>query len=90
MIEQAFKTLENKDAVLGPSNDGGYYLLGMNQLYSELFANKEWSTESVAPATIQDFRNLALEYDLLTELTDIDNEEDLRSIPNSIVAHLLK
>jgi|3_EtaG_2_1085321.scaffolds.fasta_scaffold48380_3 hypothetical protein len=90
VIEKAFKSLENKDAVLGPSNDGGYYLLGMKQLHNQLFVNKEWSTESVASDTINDFRNLKLSFDLLDELTDIDNEEDLRSIPDITIQQLLK
>ncbi|MGM0579100.1 MAG: TIGR04282 family arsenosugar biosynthesis glycosyltransferase [Bacteroidota bacterium] len=89
VIEQAFKSLESKDAVLGPSNDGGYYLLGMNQLHAQLFKNKEWSTDSVAPETIQDFKRLKLGYFLLEELTDIDNEEDLRSLTSLIVKDLL-
>ena len=90
VIEQAFTVLESKDVVLGPSNDGGYYLLGMNQFHSELFTSKNWSTESVAPDTIKDFERLGLEFSLLEELIDIDNEEDLRSIPDRIVEQLLE
>ncbi|SMG33737.1 hypothetical protein SAMN05661096_02156 [Marivirga sericea] len=90
VIAEAFKTLESKGAVLGPSNDGGYYLLGMNQLYTQLFEQKEWSTESVAPDTIQDFKSLNVKYYLLEQLTDIDNEEDLKSIPDTVVKQLLK
>jgi rSAM/selenodomain-associated transferase 1 len=89
VIEQAFKSLESKDAVLGPSNDGGYYLLGMNQLHTELFKNKEWSTDSVAFDTMQDFKNLNLKFELLNELTDIDNEEDLNTLPNDIIEQFL-
>ncbi|HET8861451.1 TIGR04282 family arsenosugar biosynthesis glycosyltransferase [Marivirga sp.] len=89
VIEHAFKSLENKDAVLGPSNDGGYYLLGMNQLHPEFFQNKDWSTESVALDTLQDFKNLHLKFELLEELTDIDNDDDLKSIPDTIVKQLL-
>ncbi|ADR23338.1 hypothetical protein MATR_28130 [Marivirga tractuosa] len=89
VIDQAFKSLGSKDAVLGPSNDGGYYLLGMNQLHTELFENKEWSTDTVASDTMQDFKNLNLEFELLKELTDIDNEEDLKSIPEAEKQQLL-
>ncbi|RUA28220.1 MAG: glycosyltransferase [Bacteroidetes bacterium] len=89
VIEQAFTSLETQDTVLGSSNDGGYYLLGMNELHTQLFRNKEWSTDSVAPETIQDFKRLKLDYFLLEELTDIDNEEDLKSIPDDLVKQLL-
>lgn len=89
IIAQAFESLKTQDAVLGPSNDGGYYLLGMNRLIPEVFADKKWSTESVAPDTIQDFNKLNLQYSLLEGLTDIDTEEDLKSIPDDIVKQLL-
>lgn len=89
VIEEGFKSLESNDTVLGPSNDGGYYLLGMNQLYPDLFKNKTWSTETVAPDSIQDFKNLNLKYILLKELIDIDDEEDLRSLPSSIIDEIL-
>jgi rSAM/selenodomain-associated transferase 1 len=89
VIEQAFTSLETQDTVLGPSNDGGYYLLGMNELHTQLFRNKEWSTDSVASDTINDFRNLKLSFDLLDELTDIDNEEDLNTLPNDVIEEFL-
>ncbi len=76
-IEQAFKALETNDAVVGPTFDGGYYLLGMNQFHRPLFQNKTWSTDSVYPDTIQDFQNLKLSYFDLEKLSDIDEEKDL-------------
>jgi len=90
VVEQAFKSLQSNDVVLGPSNDGGYYLLGMNRLHPEFFYNKEWSTETVAPETIKDFKDLGLKFSLLEELTDIDNEDDLKTIPDQDVSTLLK
>jgi rSAM/selenodomain-associated transferase 1 len=89
IISKGFEALRTQDAILGPSNDGGYYLLGMNKLHAEFFKNKKWSTDSVAPDTIQDFKKLNLKYALLEELTDIDTEEDLKSIPSAIVDKLL-
>jgi hypothetical protein len=77
IIAQAFEQLTSYDAVLGPAKDGGYYLLGMNQLIHEVFRNKEWSTDSVAASTILDFKNKNLSYSLLTTLTDVDEEPDL-------------
>ncbi len=78
ILQQAFETLNHKDIVLGPAEDGGYYLLGMKQLIPELFQNKPWSTHHVLKATLQDLKNLDLKYDLLPELNDIDNYEDLK------------
>jgi rSAM/selenodomain-associated transferase 1 len=89
VIQQAFPKLESHDAILGPSNDGGYYLLGMNKLIPEVFKDKTWSTDSVAPDTIEDFKRLNLNFALLEELTDIDTEEDLKSIPEKTARKLL-
>ncbi len=77
IIEQAFQQLEKHDAVIGPAKDGGYYLLGMKKLTPELFKNKNWSTDSVASDTINDFKRLGLSYAELPILTDVDEEKDL-------------
>ncbi len=84
-INKAFQILEIKDAVIGPSTDGGYYLIGMNQLVAEVFSNKNWSTETVNSDTILDFDNLNISYGKLQPLTDIDTEEDLKTMPKEIV-----
>ena len=77
LIIQAFKNLENHDFVIGPAIDGGYYLLGMKSLETCLFENKNWSTNTVAAETLNDFRLLQKSFCILTELSDIDTENDL-------------
>lgn len=77
IIENAFLKLEKFDCVIGPTFDGGYYLLGMNTWQETLFQYKTWSTESVYSETIQDFENLQLSYYNLPKLSDIDEEKDL-------------
>jgi hypothetical protein len=81
LINGAFRVLESKDAVLGPSTDGGYYLVGMQHLIPEIFEGKNWSTESVTPDTLKDFETQGKSYALLIALTDIDTEADLITIP---------
>ena len=76
IIEEAFEKLNNHDVVIGPSEDGGYYLLGMNNLYPQLFQHKKWSTESVFIDTIEDILELGLSHYTLPTLTDIDTEND--------------
>lgn len=76
-INQSFIALESKDVVIGPTYDGGYYLLGMKKLHAALFENKNWSTETVYSDTITDFEQLGLSYSNLLKLTDIDEEKDL-------------
>ncbi|KYG76296.1 hypothetical protein EV198_3188 [Roseivirga ehrenbergii] len=77
ILEQAFSALEKHDAVIGGAVDGGYYLIGMNRLITDVFQNKKWSTEEVFPSTIQDFKNKGLSYFELPVLNDVDTEEDL-------------
>ena len=76
-IEEAFQQLQEKQVVIGPSADGGYYLLGMNALYPGLFINKNWGTSTVAEDTLQTITELALSYARLETLNDIDTIDDL-------------
>jgi rSAM/selenodomain-associated transferase 1 len=77
IIEDAFDKLDSSDVVIGPSSDGGYYLLGLTQLVPDLFKNKRWSTDTVLSSTIQDTVSLRKSCSFLTELSDIDTAEDL-------------
>ncbi len=80
IMEQAFLELRQHDTVIGPSTDGGYYLLGMKTLHHELFNSKSWSTDQVLAQTIADIKDQKLSCFLLPELTDIDREDDLRTM----------
>lgn len=77
LIDQAFKVLDKNDIVIGPAKDGGYYLLGMKQLYPPLFENKSWSTATVFIDTVRDIARLNLSYEQLPQLTDIDEAGDV-------------
>ena len=69
-------SLDEKDIVLGPCDDGGFYLLGCSELHPVLFANIEWSTPSVLDQTIEKIMEANLSYRLLERLHDIDRAED--------------
>lgn len=75
-IETAFKKLNQHDVVIGPSKDGGYYLLGMKRIHENIFKNKSWGTESVLKDTMKDLQNSDVEF--LEELNDIDTFEDMK------------
>ena len=77
LLRQALAHLTTHDLVLGPADDGGYYLLGMNKLAPELFDNKSWSTASVLPDTLADAARLGLRVARLPTLPDVDSVEDL-------------
>lgn len=78
LVQEAFSELENHDAVIGPSSDGGYYLLGLKEAETNIFSNIRWSTAEVFEKTIENFKGLELNFRILVELTDIDTEDDLR------------
>ena len=80
-IEDTFRILKNKNVVIGPSNDGGYYLIGMNYLDAKIFENKNWGQESVLNDTIRDIDDKT-NIHLLDEKTDIDTYDDLCQFPN--------
>ncbi|MCX2741079.1 TIGR04282 family arsenosugar biosynthesis glycosyltransferase [Pontibacter anaerobius] len=77
IIRRAYQELETHDVVIGPALDGGYYLIGMNCLYPQLFQDKRWSTEHVFPDTLEDVKRMRLSYALLPSLSDVDHAEDL-------------
>ena len=77
-IEIAFQKLENHDVVIGPAEDGGYYLLGLKCIPENIFSNKEWSTETVFKDTLNDI--VTYKIHLLDTKNDIDIVDDIKNI----------
>jgi len=67
-------------AVLGPSSDGGYYLLGLKAAHRRLFEDIVWSTEHVAAQTRERARDIGLELHMLPEWYDVDDVAGLRRL----------
>ena len=67
-------------AVLGPSTDGGYYLLGLKTVYRRLFEDIIWGTERVAAQTLERARELKLDVHMLPPWYDVDDVEGLRRL----------
>lgn len=80
IIQQAFDLLTEQDVVVGPSSDGGYYLLGMNAFHPILFDDIKWSTPAVLPKTLEIIRQKELGLHLLPELNDVDDEADWKEV----------
>ena len=80
-IDEAFKSLDEKDAVIGPSVDGGYYLIGFKDktFLSRAFEKIPWSTETVFDETMKVLENQKLTVHTLQPLRDIDTAKDLTS-----------
>lgn len=67
-------------AVLGPSTDGGYYLLGLKQAHARLFEDISWSTERVEEQTLARAREIGLAVHILPTWYDVDDVEALQRL----------
>ena len=79
IIYKGFFELNKNRVVIGPSIDGGYYLLGLNKKMPKLFQGIKWSTKNVLSDTINLLNNDPY---ILPELNDIDTYEDLIANPS--------
>jgi hypothetical protein len=77
-IRDAWTALESHELVIGPANDGGYWLIGLSQMQPELFEHMVWSTDQVFLETMKRAMELNLRVKVLRELADIDTEVDWR------------
>ena len=79
IVEQSFQTLmsDGVDAVFGPCDDGGYYLVGMRRPHPELFQDIPWSTPAVLTITLARAARLGIRTKLLPGWNDLDTFEDL-------------
>lgn len=84
IIRKAFAKLKNRDCVLGPSRDGGYYLLGLSHPCAEIFEDIEWSTKKVLKQTLKTLNTLNVSYTLLDEHFDVDTRADLIELKHSL------
>ena len=76
-LREAFVLLDLYEVVIGPSLDGGYYLLGMRKFHPELFDNIPWGDEEVFQKTILQNRHLEGRIGLLGPWYDVDTPEAL-------------
>lgn len=75
-IDHAFEALVGHDVVLGPSLDGGYYLIGMGQHHRAVFADVPWSSAHTRRVTLERIRDAGLSVHLLSVLRDVDEAAD--------------
>jgi len=76
-IDEAFDALKSHDLVLGPSTDGGYWLIGLREP-ADLFDHMEWGTSSVFDKTVAAAREQGLSVHVLSPLTDTDTGDTVR------------
>ena len=86
VLDLARSRIGSADLVLGPSEDGGYYLIGLREPRPELFADIAWSTATVFEATMARARARGLCTAILPTWFDVDTGGDLARLEASLVA----
>lgn len=81
IIEDALTLLDEKDIVLGPASDGGYYLIGMKKPFPRLFEGIDWGGADVLTNSLRRAEQQGLSCCLLKQLADLDRPEDLKLFP---------
>ncbi len=84
VIENAFTQLDEVPVVLGPSTDGGYYLIAMSGQCRNIFDDIAWSTERVLEQTAQQLTSKDIPFRLLQPLTDVDEIESLQALESEL------
>ncbi|MGH7274115.1 MAG: TIGR04282 family arsenosugar biosynthesis glycosyltransferase [Nitrospiria bacterium] len=83
-VKDAFNFLQRRapqtDVVLGPSEDGGYYLIGLSRWVPQLFEGIPWSTDKVFEITLQKIHDLGLKFEILPKWFDVDDYKHLKTL----------
>ena len=82
-LAKAFGLLDDNDIVIGPSGDGGYWLIGMRGFFPEAFDVKSWGNSDVLTETAETLRRSGIVFGFADTLNDIDTPEDVRDFMNS-------
>jgi rSAM/selenodomain-associated transferase 1 len=77
-VRRAFAELKANEVVIGPAEDGGYYLLGMRKMVAEIFQGIPWGTERVLELTLEVIAEQKVRGKLLRRDFDLDRPEDLK------------
>jgi hypothetical protein len=77
IVESAFASLNFNDAVIGPAQDGGYYLLGLKEMIDTVFDVDEWSSPTLCNSTFYILKDSFKEVVMLPTLSDVDEEKDI-------------
>ncbi len=80
ILRRAFEALDHKPVAIGPSRDGGYYLLGLREMVPGLFRNVEWSSGSVFSKTLSHAKKAGFSVNCLKTLRDVDTIDDFRTL----------
>lgn len=94
-LDSGFKALETADVTLGPTDDGGYYLVGLKKACYELFSNQKYGGGSVYESALKAISHSGQSFAQALPCSDVDTPEDLMELiklidPNSFTAAFLR
>jgi rSAM/selenodomain-associated transferase 1 len=87
-ISEGLRRLNEADLILGPCEDGGYYLVGLSSNMPQIFQGIPWSTSEVTKLTIEKARAMDKNISLLEKWYDVDTIEDLRRLRTELDSYL--
>lgn len=85
IIQDAFVQLDDHDVVIGPAEDGGYYLIGMKNAHKQLFEGMEYSNPNVFQELVSAVESSGMKYATTETLIDLDTKEDMKKAGIEIV-----
>lgn len=85
-IQKAFDVLRNIPVVIGPTFDGGYYLIGLSKQNDEIFDGINWSTSKVFGQTLTRIKSLKMQAYVISPWYDVDTCEDLEFLKSHLLA----
>jgi len=80
IILTAFKYLKNYNCVIGPAVDGGYYLIGLNEINESIFKDIDWSTNKVYQQTLEKSRQNNIKIKNLETQYDVDTMKEIKQL----------
>ena len=83
-IEEAFRKLNKSDLVLGPTLDGGYYLIGLKKPCFDIFKGIQWSSNQVLKNTVKNAKKLGKRISILKSWYDIDEPQDIAHLKQDL------
>jgi rSAM/selenodomain-associated transferase 1 len=78
MIDAAQKRLKESDVVIGPCDDGGFYLIGMKHFDDQMFKDIEWGSDRVTDQAVRQLKSRGIKVGMLEPWYDIDRPADLK------------
>ena len=83
-LQRAHQLLSAGQNVLGPSEDGGYYFIGLTSAQPVLFSGVEWGTSTVLETTLAHARKARVEFEMLSPLNDVDEWQDVQAVAKQL------